>query len=85
MARKKEPKEEKLNDRQIRFVYEYQIDQNGTQTVILAGYSPNTAQADVSFLTGGYYYLWGSCRRRKNLCTPFRETCGILIIPSLAR
>lgn len=50
MARKTDPKEEKLNDRQIRFVYEYQIDQNGTQAAIRAGYSPHTAQEQASRL-----------------------------------
>ena len=51
MARRKtETSEEKLNDRQARFVYEYQIDYNGTQAAIRAGYSPHTAQEQASRL-----------------------------------
>ena len=38
----------KLTARQARFVEEYQIDANGTQAAIRAGYSPDTARAIAS-------------------------------------
>jgi phage terminase small subunit len=34
-----------LTDKQLRFVLEYMIDNNGTQAAIRAGYSPNTAES----------------------------------------
>lgn len=39
-----------LTDKQLRFVLEYMIDNNGTQAAIRAGYSPNTAESQASRL-----------------------------------